>query len=203
MNVVTIRKEIEIAAPASQIWRYIGNAAGLHQWWDVEVSLEEKMGGYCEERGHQDGWPYHLIGEVTVYEPPQRLALALRRQGDPSACPARTELEITLTEAEGATKVTIVHRAYSVVNELSLDAVMTPAHSGWQGPWMALPGLHFPNSPLPDRPEPTAPLIGLALPSSAEQTLTTWQQQQAERWHCFATMLQLFIVPLTQEVLTV
>jgi uncharacterized protein YndB with AHSA1/START domain len=183
MNSVTIRKEIKIAASATQLWPYIGTAAGLRRWWGVEVTLEEKLGGYCAETGLQHGQPYQLVGEVTAYEPPHRLSLTLQRQGDHDDYPLRTELEITLAEEAAHTTVAIVHRAYGAIAAIGATSAVDGA---LHGPLMGLSGYQGQT-----RPVPCAPSV----------PVTTWQQQQAVQWQRRCVALRtLGISMLQQEV---
>ncbi len=184
MNSVLIRKESKIAAPASQVWRYIGTAAGLRQWWGVEVSLEEKIGGHCEEAGIQNGRPYRLVGEVTIYEPPHRLVLTMQRQGSHDNSPLRTELEITLAEEAEQTTVVIIHRAFTTI--AAIGATIAPEGTG-HGPLMALPGYASATSP--------AHFVTPTL-------VTRWQQQQAVQWqHRCARLSSLNLSTIQQEAI--
>lgn len=168
MNSVIIRKEITIAAPASQVWRYVGTAAGLRQWWGVEISLEEKVGGHCEEAGMRNGQPYRLVGEVTLYEPPHRLALTLHRQDNQDDAPLRTEVEITLAEEATHTTVAIIHRAFTPI--AAVGATTAIGGTG-DGPFMALPSYGSATTP-------TTILERFVTPA----LVTTWQQQQEAQW---------------------
>lgn len=183
MNPVTICKEIEIAAPASQIWRYIGTAAGLCQWWGVELTLEARPGGYCEERGVRDGQPYRLTGEVTVYEPPHRLALTMRPREAQGDWPAHTHLEITLAESANQTKVLIVHHAFVAELAPSMIDMVTVMGNPGCGPLMVLPGA---------RSLPT-PVLTPGLPLANLHALHSWQQVQRASWQQRMVSLQTLL----------
>lgn len=188
MQPVTIRKEIEIAAPASQVWPYVGTAAGLRQWWQVELILEEETGGYCEERGVREGQPYRLTGRVTAYEPPYRLALTLEQRVGSDQWPARTEVEITLAEAAAGTRVIIHHHAFAAVLAPTERMTVATSHS-WPGPAMALPGYHrAPNLPLSS---------GSAW--MVFQTLPQWEQGQVISWERNLLLLQTLLVTHVKE----
>ncbi len=189
MNSVVIRKEITIAAPASQVWRYVGTAAGLRQWWGVEISLEEKIGGRCEETGMRNGQPYRLVGEVTLYEPPHRLALMLHRRDNQDGAPLRTEVEITLAEEATHTTVAIIHRAFTAIAAVGA----TTAIGGMgDGPFMALPDYGSATTPASTPGTIPARFVTSALG-------TTWQQQQEAQWQRRCTRLSSLALLIIQQ----
>lgn len=192
MNPITIRKEIEIAAPASQVWRYIGTAAGLCQWWGVDLTLEARPGGYCEERGVRDGQPYRLTGEVTVYEPPHRLALRMRPRVAHEGWPACTQLEITLAETANRTKVLIVHHAFVAELVPSAISLVTAPGNPVSGPLMALPGACSRTNPL---------LLPQLL--AGFQALQNWQPAQAASWQRRIVILQTLMATHVEQELCV
>ena len=61
MSPTIIRKRIQIAAPVEQVWRYVGTAARLCEWWGVQVRMQEREGGYFEEEGEERGLAYRRI----------------------------------------------------------------------------------------------------------------------------------------------
>ena len=135
MMPITIRKTIEIKAPAIRVWRFVGTEAGLRRWWGFQLTLEAKQGGHCEERSWFNGKHLYLAGEVTVYAPPHQLTLVLRRTDEPDAWPAYTTISLTLTEENGGTVVTLEHQAMG-----SLPVEYT---TGW-----AMPEIQ---TPMPER----------------------------------------------------
>lgn len=189
MQPVTIRKEIEIAAPASQVWSYVGTAAGLRQWWQVELILEEESGGYCEERGVRAGQPYRLTGRVTAYEPPHRLALTLEQRVENEQWPARTQVEITLEEVAAGTRVIIHHHAFAAALA-PLDRVIVDTSKSWPGPTMALPGqCYAPN-----------PLLSPFSAWTAQSMLLRWEAWQATNWqHNLLLLHTLLAMPIEEE----
>jgi uncharacterized protein YndB with AHSA1/START domain len=111
MMPMTIHKVVEIQAPADRVWRYVGTEAGLRKWWGIDITLEAKQGGHCEERSLFNGKLLYLSGEVTVYDPPHQLILLLRREGETEAWPAFTTISITLKQENDRTVVTLEHQA--------------------------------------------------------------------------------------------
>jgi len=116
MMSITIRKAIEIKAPAAHVWRFVGNEAGLRRWWGFRLTLEAKQGGRCEERSWFNGKHLCLTGEVTVYAPPHQLTLVLHQTGESDAWPVYTTISLTLTEENGSTVVTLEHQAMGLVS---------------------------------------------------------------------------------------
>ena len=88
-------------------------------WWpsshsvstdpDLTVTFEPRKGGRIFERtttGDEHEW-----GEVLAWEPPRRLSYLWHLRQDRADA---TEVEITFTEDDDATTVTIVHRGWDV-----------------------------------------------------------------------------------------
>ena len=115
MMPVTIEKQITIAAKATTVWQFIGTEAGLRQWWGLDITLEAKPGGRCEERSHWQGRLCCWRGTVTAYQPPQQLSLFLRNADETAPWPAWVTISIDLTESNGQTQVTLVQQAFDVV----------------------------------------------------------------------------------------
>lgn len=178
---VTIEKQIEIAAKATTVWRFIGDEEGLRQWWGLAIVLEAKPGGRCEESIQWQGRPCTLRGKVTTYDPPHQLALFLRNEGEATDGPAWTTISITLTERNGRTLVTLVQEAFSqvIVDAVSgqMDATRAPL-VGVQG----MGSLQQPQNFLPlgaaRIPSPTL-TDGWAGPTVEKQ----WPAQQETHWH--------------------
>lgn len=183
MTPVILCKEIEIAASPTAVWRYIGSAAGLSTWWQVEVTLEPHVGGAFFEQGVDAGHLYQRQGTVTVFEPPHRLCLALveTRGTEP---PLPTALEIRLSGTTELTTVTVIHRArvdHAIATEQrAVETAVTG--SPWHGPTMALPGAGVPTS-APQAIPVTASL------SNQPTTLSyqAWQTELRTLWAQRAT----------------
>lgn len=120
MMPILIQKQIEIAARATTVWRFIGTEEGLRQWWGLALALEAQPGGRCEERIQWQGRHCTLRGKVTAYDPPHKLALFLQNEDAMAGEPVWTAITITLTERNGRTLVTFVQEAFS---QVIVDAV--------------------------------------------------------------------------------
>jgi uncharacterized protein YndB with AHSA1/START domain len=131
---LSVRYAIEIEAGPEAIWPFIATAEGLLAWFRGAelVELEPHVGGAYLEKGEHGGFPYHLVGEVTVYDPPHRIAFTLRliRQ-DGSQWPADTLLTLTLEPAGNTTHVRLDHTGFETLG----DDLAARAHQGFLGGW--------------------------------------------------------------------
>ncbi|MBX3016132.1 MAG: SRPBCC domain-containing protein [Caldilineaceae bacterium] len=144
---VTIVKQIEIAAKATTVWRYVGTERGLREWWGFDITLEEKQGGCCEERSDWQGRPCHWRGQVTDYQPPYQLSLLLHNMTAgltaETIWPAWTTIVITLTEHAGRTQVKLVQALFDATwgSAVGPAAEMTlPSPAGPVVVWNQLAG---------------------------------------------------------------
>jgi uncharacterized protein YndB with AHSA1/START domain len=111
-----LRMEFDVACPpehAFAVW-----TARIDTWWprdhtvtgapDLTVVLQDRVGGRIFERtpdGTEHDW-----GEVTVWEPPERLAYRWHLRQDPADA---TEVDIRfLPTGDDATRVEIEHRGW-------------------------------------------------------------------------------------------
>ena len=115
MMPMLIQKQIEIAAKATTVWRFIGTEEGLRQWWGLALVLEAQLGGRCEEVIQWQGCCYTLRGKVTAYDPPHQLGLFLQNEDEAAGGVAWTTIAITLSERNGHTLVTLVQQVFSQV----------------------------------------------------------------------------------------
>lgn len=188
---VTIEKQIAIAAKAATVWRFVGTEAGLRQWWGLDIALEAKAGGRCEERGHWQGRAYCLRGTVTTYQPPHQLTLVLHNTDESKPWPAWVTISICLTESDAQTQVTLVHQAFDAITSGLEPAYPVPLatatpHAIWN--------MHSPQNQLGLPPTPHRRSNGVAsLLTSA--TTDAWLAQQETRWqaclHGLADQVQL------------
>jgi len=175
---VTIHQAIEIKGSAEQIWRYVGTEAGLRRWWGVDIRMDEKLGGRCEERSFLHGRAQHLRGEVTVYEPPHRLVLILRAQENMPVWPAFTTIALTLREANGYTQVEIEHQAFGA---LPVEQTIGKAQRGEPVRPAILNQLPMPVATLKNRGPQVEPIWPMPAPL-AQPVDSAWRSQQEWRW---------------------
>jgi uncharacterized protein YndB with AHSA1/START domain len=120
-----IRKSLAVRASQEKAFKVFTD--GFHRWWPKthtigeapleRAVLEPGVGGRwygLSEAGVEDPW-----GEVLVWEPPSRLVLAWRINGEWKCDPAvHTEVEVRFTaEAEGLTRVEFEHRMLENLGE--------------------------------------------------------------------------------------
>jgi len=181
MMPIAIHKAIEINAPAVRVWRYIGTEAGLRRWWGVNITLEAKQGGRCEERTLFNGQPRYFAGEVTVYDPPRQLVLFLRQQDEVAAWPALMTISLTLKEENEHTVVTLEHQA---VGWASVETA-----PGWAVPQIEIPAPKHPVivNQLPTSAQFTAPSTARQPIGNVEQS---WLRHYTARWASDLNKLQ-------------
>ncbi|MCB0189464.1 MAG: SRPBCC domain-containing protein [Caldilineaceae bacterium] len=190
MEPITIRKQIEIAAPPIQVWRYVGTAAGLCQWWGVEVIMEEQTGGHFEERGEHEGRPYRQRGEVITYDPPRQLVIRLHEAAD-RRWPFYAEISISLTGNESVTIVEVEHQAMTETVAVAQQTVSDNP----SGPVMALPGyagaVSVQSGPMSTQPH--------SHPSLTLQTLYSWRHWQEQIWQQRFGLLSDVVVSMQSD----
>jgi uncharacterized protein YndB with AHSA1/START domain len=109
----------------------------LSQWWpadhtvtgapDIEVFLEGRVGGLIFER--TPAGVVHEWGEITAWEPPQRLRyLWYLRQDRADA----SEVEITFVDLGATTRVEIVHSGWERMGAAGPDKRQKNV-AGWRG----------------------------------------------------------------------
>lgn len=190
MMPMLIQKQIEIAARATTVWRFIGTEEGLRQWWGLAVTLEAKQGGRCEERIQWQGRPCHLCGQVTVYDPPHQLTLFLRNEDEANGGPTWTTIAITLAEKNGRTQVTLVQQVFSqvAVEPIGVEPVLAPQSWGnRQQPqnWLGATGSAAP---------------GLVNGSVRPLSDSRWLDQQEAHWNeRLQTLAQMVEVQMVEK----
>ncbi|MGA9532596.1 MAG: SRPBCC domain-containing protein [Anaerolineales bacterium] len=136
MSELSIHLEIHVEAPLGDVWRFLGSAEGLARWFaDAEhITMEPWVGGAYEERGRHGDRQYRLIGQVTRYQPPNRLAFTLRLM-EPSASrwPLATLVTIELLSSPGGTTVLLDHTGF----ERLPPELQRPARDAFAGGWPA------------------------------------------------------------------
>jgi uncharacterized protein YndB with AHSA1/START domain len=131
-----LRTSFEVACSvehAFSVW-----TAGIGTWWpsdhtvtgrsDLSVVLQGEVGGRIYERtpdGQEHDW-----GEVTVWEPPTKLAYLWHLQRDRADA---TEVQIRfLPQGEDETRIEIEHRGWERLGADG-DAWRERNRQGWQG----------------------------------------------------------------------
>lgn len=117
---------------AFEVW-----TARFDQWWPrghsvsgdpVEIVLEPHVGGRIYERtadGTEIDW-----GEVTVWQPPERLAYLWHIRRDRADA---TDVELTFSDAgDGTTRLRIVHSGWERLGA-GADEWRDANHGGWNG----------------------------------------------------------------------
>lgn len=135
-----IRKSFTVRARPEKAFEVF--TAGLHRWWPKSHSIgdaplktatiEPKVGGRwysLTEDGVEHDW-----GDVLVWEPPARLVLAWRLNGQFTYDPALlTEVEVRFTSAgKGETSVEFEHRGLERLGATdAAQAIRGSMDQGW------------------------------------------------------------------------
>ena len=106
-----LRLYLPLRASRGALWALLTGAAGEADWWLENMGLEPRPGGLLKGyRRDRKGRNVRIDGQVTVFEPPQRLHLAWREEG------WRHESHVAIEIEDGAG-----------------DVVLGLVHSGWEG----------------------------------------------------------------------
>jgi uncharacterized protein YndB with AHSA1/START domain len=134
MEATLVRREIEIDAPASAVWRFVATADGMRAWWTStrHLVLEERVGGRFELRVQFSERSYLITGRVLTYDSPRVFALGWREEdGDWGRWPVETIVTIRLTERNGRTHVAVEHSGFEQLPESYRTAALESYESGW------------------------------------------------------------------------
>ncbi len=135
-----VRREITVNATPERAFEVF--VARLDSWWPrsysigaaelAEVVLEPRAGGRWYERG-ADGSEC-VWGEVLAYEPPHRLVVTWRIDGNWQLDAHASEIEVTFTPEGEATRVNLAHR--HLERHAAADALRESI--GGDGGWSSL-----------------------------------------------------------------
>jgi uncharacterized protein YndB with AHSA1/START domain len=129
-----VRKTVVVRRPVDVAFRLF--TEGMTSWWPLhegysfggdrakEIVLEGREGGRLYER-FTDG-EEHLIGVVTAYEPPARVAFTWGHR-DPEG---HTEVEVRFVPQGEGTRVELEHRGFDRLGERAGE-VFRGYHRGW------------------------------------------------------------------------
>ena len=103
-----VRYEIEIDAPADEVFRLITEAEGLVQWMAVGAVADAVPGGELRWT-HQNGAT--MIGRFVELRQSQRIVFTYGwADGRLGLSPGSSQVEIDLEEENGRTRLKLVHR---------------------------------------------------------------------------------------------
>jgi uncharacterized protein YndB with AHSA1/START domain len=128
-------RSIVVEAPPERAFRVFTEEIG--RWWPVRTysigeakaeraGLEPRLGGRLYERW-TDGTEC-LWGEITIWEPPTRLAYWWKPNQERPHQP--TEVEVTFDAVEGGTRVVVEHRGWEALGELA-ERARSSYDKGW------------------------------------------------------------------------
>lgn len=112
--------EIEIDAPAEEVFRHLVEPQAMLAWMGQHAVLEPKQGGRFEV--DVNGIP--IRGHYVEVDAPRRVVVTWGVPGSDELPPGATEVEFTLTATARGTHLRLVHR--------NLPEPEVPKHSqGW------------------------------------------------------------------------
>ena len=127
--------EIDIDAPADEVWRALSDAEELTRWFPLEASVQPGRGGTMTWT-----WEQPWMTRIDRWDPPRRLRLIqadeqpLDVDGRPietgRAVPARIGIEFTLETMHGKTRLRLVHSGFGPGAEW--DDEVEGISLGWQ-----------------------------------------------------------------------
>jgi uncharacterized protein YndB with AHSA1/START domain len=111
---LTLRSEIEIAAPQATVFAFLTDPDKILRWLGTESTVEAKPGGiYLVHVGGR-----HVArGQFTEVIPVHRLAYSFGWDGREQVPPGSTLIEIDLVEKDGGTLVRLTHSGLPDENE--------------------------------------------------------------------------------------
>jgi uncharacterized protein YndB with AHSA1/START domain/ribosomal protein S18 acetylase RimI-like enzyme len=128
----SIRREVSVDAPATVVWRCVGDPERVSRWWcpppTVRIDFDAAEGARYRERYDDGEYRYELAGRILAYDPPRWLAV--RRETPDSAAPA-DRIDITLTDDGERTRVVLEH-AFEDLAPDRRDEMRDVFAAGWE-----------------------------------------------------------------------
>lgn len=134
-KITPVVKSVQVDLPPEAAFRLF--TEGIASWWPlrshsvgeekaVSCTLEGQIGGRIYETmkdGRQEEW-----GEVTIWEPPARVAFTWHPGGDPDRA---TQVEVSFRPAGTGTQVDLTHRNWEVLGDRA-NRVRQSYEGGWE-----------------------------------------------------------------------
>jgi len=112
--------EIDLPAPAEEVFRHLTDPAAMVRWMGQHATLRPVPGGAFEI--DINGVP--VRGHYLEIDPPRRVLVSWGVVGNPALPPGATQVEFTLTPTPAGTRLRLVHRG--------LPPDQAPMHAtGW------------------------------------------------------------------------
>lgn len=104
-----VEQTLRISARPETVWQYWTDPQRMCEWWGVAAELDPNPGGAC--RVEMDGGPV-MRGEFIELVPHERIVFSFGwepTEGGPTVAPGSTRVEVTLTDEDGDTLLTLRH----------------------------------------------------------------------------------------------
>jgi predicted dithiol-disulfide oxidoreductase (DUF899 family)/uncharacterized protein YndB with AHSA1/START domain len=112
-----VQREIHIDAPRERVFELLSSRDRIASWMPA-TTFEPHVGGKVAFTFAPEGVDWLTIGQVTEFEPPERVAFTWDHPSEPLG--AVTEIRFELTPDEGGTRVRLTHTGF-VSEEQQID----------------------------------------------------------------------------------
>ncbi len=100
MTVLTVERDIWIAAPPERVWQAITQGEMLERWWGDQWRIPELRVGAAIQFGHEGDW---MTAMITTVDPPRQFALEWPPQAGYHSIAMTTAF--SLTAEQGGTRL--------------------------------------------------------------------------------------------------
>jgi uncharacterized protein YndB with AHSA1/START domain len=129
---LNIRLEIEIEAPPEKVWQVFSRRQGMQDWLGMQ-GYEPNVGGRYIMHVNAPAGKTDFFGEVTIYDPPRRLAFTWTQQEEgKEPWPLSTLVTLTLTPIPSGTKVLLEHSGFEALPEAIAEEEFSDHVAGWE-----------------------------------------------------------------------
>lgn len=101
------KMEIEIEAPAKQVWDALISREALRDWFNATTEIEPRVGGGFRFEGTSGDRVFRFNGSIEALTPSERIAFDLRSEDGDTAL-----LSFSLRPADDHTTVVLQHEGF-------------------------------------------------------------------------------------------
>lgn len=123
-----IEHELHIEAPPEVVFAYFTEPARHVEWMGQAANLDPRPGGVYEMTVNDNAT---VLGEYVSLEPPHLIEFTWGFVGNDAVPPGSANVRVTLTDADGGTRLRLVHTGLP-------HPALAPHDEGWTGYLAAL-----------------------------------------------------------------